>query len=74
MSSLQWEATRPRLTRDNEGVIRVWNFCGNAFAPDMLPLAAAYLGVTVSDALIDGLLTLRAFMASRAAAADERLM
>lgn len=58
MNEAQWEASRPLLTRDNELVIEVWNFCGG-WKPEFVPFAAAYYGVEDLDMLIAQLLAVR---------------
>ena len=71
MSREQWQGMRPVLTRGNEDILRVWEFCGNTWAPELLGLACAYCDVPAGESLIDGLLALRNFAAKRSAADPE---
>lgn len=64
MTSAQWEQTKPALTRDNELVISVWNFC-EGWNPDRVPAAVAFFGVDDMDALMILLLALRKYMEAR---------
>lgn len=66
LSDEQYRERRPLLTRENETVIAVWNFCGG-WNPDALPLALAFYDVKDCDAMITLLLALRVYFDKRAA-------
>lgn len=55
---MDFEEDRPALTRDNEFVIRAWNFCGG-WKPELIPFAAAYIGVRDVEFLTTQLLEMR---------------
>jgi hypothetical protein len=58
MSLAQWRQRRPKLTRENEVVVEVWNFCGG-WNPELLSIAFAYYDVRDPSFFIAMLLALR---------------
>jgi hypothetical protein len=71
MTRERWRSSRPRLTRDNELVIAVWNFCAG-WNPQALPLALAYYEIQDADFMIAQLLALRRKIDEHAAAQEAR--
>lgn len=56
--ALDFEADRPLLTRENELVVKVWNFCGG-WKPEAVPLALLYYDVADPAFVLSQLMVLR---------------
>jgi len=67
LSEDAWKALRPSLLPAGEAALDVWAFCGRTWAPDIVPLAAAYTGFDDLELLMHLVLKLRDYLAEREA-------
>lgn len=70
MSEAQWKTQRPTLSRDNELVLEIWNFC-DGWNPAAYPLAFAYYSVSDPEFVLTQLLVLRERIGAYRAAQQE---